>query len=117
MTSYNLVEQQKAIINENEQPPPYQNTTNLDSYGTFIGHVGATAAPTRTTASSYPYALGSQPPTVIVLGGCPACKVGMLETDFTCLGVCCAIFFFPIGLLCCLAMRRRRCQFCGAIFD
>jgi len=55
-------------------------------------------------------------PQVIVVGGCPACRTGVLEDDFTCLGVCCAIFFFPIGILCCLAMRQRRCPNCGAVF-
>lgn len=54
---------------------------------------------------------------VVVVGGCPACRVGVLEDDFTCLGVCCAIFFFPIGILCCLAMRQRRCPNCGAVFS
>jgi len=39
---------------------------NLD-YGTFIDP--------STTANSY--AFGSQQPTVIILGGCPACKVGI----------------------------------------
>ncbi|CAF0915835.1 unnamed protein product [Rotaria sordida] len=118
MTSNISMDQQKLIIDENENPPPYQNVTNTgsDSYGTFIGHV-ETTSPTTTTVSSYSYALGSHQPTVIILGGCPVCKVGMLETDFTCLAICCAIFLFPIGILCCLAMRRRRCQFCGAIFD
>ncbi|XP_002731108.1 membrane protein BRI3-like [Saccoglossus kowalevskii] len=53
---------------------------------------------------------------VVVVGGCPACRVGVLEDDFTCLGVCCAIIFFPIGILCCLAMRQRRCPNCGAVF-
>ncbi|XP_077979968.1 membrane protein BRI3-like [Glandiceps talaboti] len=53
---------------------------------------------------------------VVVVGGCPACRVGVLEDDFTCLGVCCAILFFPIGILCCLAMRQRRCPNCGAVF-
>jgi len=55
-------------------------------------------------------------PQVIVVGGCPACRTGVLEDDFTCLGVCCAIFFFPLGILCCLAMRQRRCPNCGAVF-
>ncbi len=41
----------------------------------------------------------------------------MLDTEFTCMGLCCAIFCFPIGILCCLALRQRRCNFCGAIFD
>ena len=59
-----------------------------------------------------------QPPTqIVVVGGCPACRVGVLEEDYTCLGVLCAILFFPLGLLCCLAMRQRRCPNCGAVFD
>ena len=100
-------------------------------YGTFADSLARVSTP-ATTVSSYPYALGSQEPTIIVLGGCPACKVhvmfsfsinchsfqiGMLDNDFTCLGLCCAIFFFPVGILCCLASRQRRCNFCGAIFD
>ncbi|XP_037070315.1 brain protein I3-like [Pollicipes pollicipes] len=53
---------------------------------------------------------------VIVVGGCPACRIGVLEDDFSCLGIFCAIFFFPLGILCCLATRQRRCPNCGAIF-
>uniref|UniRef100_A0A8B9NQT9 Membrane protein BRI3 n=1 Tax=Apteryx owenii TaxID=8824 RepID=A0A8B9NQT9_APTOW len=59
-------------------------------------------------------------------GRCPApiltlsmlCKtgVGVLEDTFTCLGVLCAIVFFPIGILFCLALRQRRCPNCGAAF-
>jgi hypothetical protein len=79
---------------------------DANAYGTFIDDAGGSSAPT--TTSSYPYALGSREPTVIVLG--------MLESDFTCLGLCCAIVFFPLGILCCLAFRQRRCHFCGAIF-
>ncbi|KAL5018364.1 hypothetical protein ScPMuIL_004086 [Solemya velum] len=55
-------------------------------------------------------------PQVVMVGGCPSCRVGVLEEDFTCLGVCCAILFFPLGILCCLAMRQRRCPNCGAVF-
>ncbi|CAF0715362.1 unnamed protein product [Adineta steineri] len=116
MASNILPDQKKLIIDENNSPSSYQDPHNLgtDSYGTFPGGLPPT---TTTTVSSYPYALGSQQPTVIVLGGCPACKIGMLETDFTFLGLCCAIFFFPIGIICCLALRQRRCNFCGSIFD
>jgi len=52
----------------------------------------------------------------VVVGGCPSCRVGVLEDDFTCCGVCCAIMFFPLGLICCLAMKQRRCPNCGATF-
>ncbi|KAL6102848.1 bri3 [Pungitius sinensis] len=55
-------------------------------------------------------------PSVVVVGGCPACRVGVLEDDFTCLGILCAIFFFPLGLLFCFALRQRRCPNCGASF-
>ncbi|CAF1113025.1 unnamed protein product [Adineta steineri] len=102
-------DQQCLIVDENDNPPTYQDATG-QGYGTFID-------PTATNALPYSYGFGSQPPTVIVLGGCPACKVGMLETEFTCMGLCCAIFLFPIGILCCLGLRQRRCNFCGAIFD
>jgi len=53
---------------------------------------------------------------VILVGGCPACRVGVLEDSFSCVGVLCAILFFPIGVLCCLAMREKRCSNCGACF-
>lgn len=56
------------------------------------------------------------PPPIIAVGACPACRVGILEDDFTCLGILCAILFFPIGILCCLALKNRRCSNCGALF-
>lgn len=66
----------------------------------------------------YGVVVQQQPATQVVLvGGCPACRSGVLEEDYTCLGVLCAILFFPLGILCCLAMRQRRCPNCGAVFD
>ncbi|XP_072947284.1 membrane protein BRI3-like [Epargyreus clarus] len=56
------------------------------------------------------------PPPIIAVGACPACRVGILEDDFTCLGILCAILFFPLGILCCLALKNRRCSNCGAMF-
>ncbi|UJR34261.1 hypothetical protein I4U23_021665 [Adineta vaga] len=42
------------------------------------------------------------PPTTVIYqtGNCPACRQGILSSNVTCLGVCCAIFLFPIGLVC-----------------
>lgn len=77
-------------------------------------------APTAPMAAGYPPNYGAtniiiQPP-IIAVGACPACRVGILEDDFTCLGILCAILFFPLGILCCLALKNRRCSNCGAMF-
>ncbi|XP_009884522.1 PREDICTED: brain protein I3 [Charadrius vociferus] len=79
----------------------------------------AVPPPTSQPTYSSTYTIIQQPATttsVVVVGGCPACRVGVLEDTFTCLGVLCAIVFFPIGILFCLALRQRRCPNCGAAF-
>jgi hypothetical protein len=50
----------------------------------------------------------------VATGNCPVCRVGFMTDDFTCCGICLAIFFFPLGLICCLLMRERRCTSCNA---
>ncbi|CAF1401278.1 unnamed protein product [Rotaria magnacalcarata] len=102
-----MSDQSYSITNENDNPPTYQDAIN-QRYGTFIN------PSTTTNAPPYPYTFDSQQPTVVVIGGCPVCKVGMLDTEYTCFGLYCAFFCFPIGILCCLALRQRRCNFCGA---
>lgn len=49
-------------------------------------------------------------------GTCPICQRGRIEKEFTCCGICCAIFFFPIGILCCCCWRRPACTNCDAKF-
>ncbi|XP_041362402.1 brain protein I3-like [Gigantopelta aegis] len=53
---------------------------------------------------------------VIGVGDCPVCRVGHMQDEFSIGGICLAIVFFPIGVLCCLAMTERRCTHCGAIY-
>lgn len=50
------------------------------------------------------------------VGGCSVCRIGVLEDNFPCAGLCCAIIFFPVGILCCLLMKNKRCSNCGVEF-
>ncbi|KAJ7340345.1 Integral membrane protein 2C [Desmophyllum pertusum] len=50
---------------------------------------------------------------VYVRGNCPACHTGTLRDEYTGLGLFLAIFFFPIGILCCLMLTEKRCTHCG----
>ncbi|XP_030572483.1 brain protein I3 [Drosophila novamexicana] len=86
-------------------------------------HQGAPSAPPNMASygafETTPVSIVVQPalPTeIIVIGACPSCRIGYLEDTFSPLGLCCAIFLFPIGILCCLAMREKRCSNCGATF-
>ncbi|CAG2118113.1 unnamed protein product [Medioppia subpectinata] len=73
------------------------------------------------SGQSYPTNYGTivqtVPQTIIFIGSCPACRVGVLEEDFTCLGILLALLFFPLGILCCFALRQRRCPNCGTTFE
>ncbi|XP_031624686.1 brain protein I3 [Contarinia nasturtii] len=72
--------------------------------------------PTNTSYGTLGQATIAVPTEIIVINGCPACRIGILEDDYTCLGICCAIFCFPLGILCCLALKSKRCTNCGAEF-
>ncbi|XP_043280794.1 brain protein I3 isoform X2 [Venturia canescens] len=88
------------------QPPPgYYPTSGTPNPSQQIPSYGSTAPLTTVIV-----------PEIILVGACPACRVGVLEDDYTCLGLFCAIFFFPLGILCCLLLKNRRCSNCGAYF-
>ncbi|CAF0868996.1 unnamed protein product [Adineta ricciae] len=46
-------------------------------------------------------------------GNCPACGIGSLQSEMTCLGVFCCIIFFPLGLICLFLLQDQRCSHCG----
>jgi len=57
-----------------------------------------------------------QPVILVGGGGCPNCGVGYLHDDYGCFALFLAIFFFPLGVLCCLALKEKRCTNCSATF-
>ena len=73
------------------------------------------------TSSAPPPSSGASPNQIIIVqqspagtGNCPVCRRGNLVSEYTCCGIFLAIFFFPIGILCCLLMKQNRCTHCGA---
>ncbi|XP_014206257.1 brain protein I3-like [Copidosoma floridanum] len=108
------------------QPPPYTPTTTATPVqGTPSWQQPPGYYPNIDTppSSNYPpsnygatHSTTVIVPEIIVVGGCPACRIGVLEDDYTCLGIFCAIFCFPVGIIPCLLLKNRRCSNCGAYF-
>ncbi|KAG0726716.1 Brain protein I3 [Chionoecetes opilio] len=99
-------------------PPPYQQMPPVPiGFATAYPATGSTTIITtqQPTYGTVPVVV-NRAADVIVVGGCPACRVGVLNEEFTLAGLCCAFWFFPVGILCCLAMRERRCSNCNACF-
>lgn len=115
-----------ALPPEYDKPPPYsqqapgysQSASGLGQFPPgYQPYQGPSALPQTGFAPTYgTTTITVHPQEIIIVGACPACRVGVLEDDFTCLGIFCAIFFFPLGILCCLALKNRRCSNCGAYF-
>ncbi|CAG4939075.1 unnamed protein product [Parnassius apollo] len=97
-------------------PPPPGYTPYPPNAPSTTPYPPPNAPPTTAYVPNYGATNIIIPPPIITVGACPACRIGILEDDFTCLGILCAILFFPIGILCCLAMKNRRCSNCGALF-
>ncbi|XP_078349163.1 membrane protein BRI3-like [Oculina patagonica] len=107
-------------------PPPYA-PVNTGPQGYQQGYQQGPPPVTTAPGTGYPpsYQSGAPPgyqpiptqpaPTtyVYVQGNCPACHTGTLQDEFTGLGICLAIFFFPLGLVCCLLLTEKRCTRCG----
>ncbi|KAI8115534.1 hypothetical protein FF38_06233 [Lucilia cuprina] len=100
---------QNVPIHGNPSAPPqpvHGGYQQVPSYGAFeTTPVNVVIQPATTV-----------PREIIVIGGCPACRIGILEDSYPCIGLFCAILFFPVGILCCLAMKNKRCSNCGTEF-
>lgn len=100
------------------QPPPPPGTQMPPGYQTYptVPPMVNQPLPPGYAPTYGATTITVQPQEIIIVGACPACRVGVLEDDYTCLGIFCAIFFFPLGILACLALKNRRCTNCGAYF-
>ncbi|XP_050079087.1 brain protein I3 [Anopheles maculipalpis] len=107
--------QQQPIVTAHTYVTPIAGT--VPYYGTMDGSKGTVPIIPQVTIQTgpppRPEIINQQ---IIVVNGCPVCRIGMLEDDYSCLGIFCAIFFFPLGILACLALRNRRCTNCGVQF-
>lgn len=103
-------------------PPPYagQQQQQYPPPGQQYPPTGQQYPP---PGQQYPQAAGQatvqQAPGVVVItsgNSCPSCHVGYIREDYTCCGIALAILFFPLGLICCLLMKEKRCSHCSQTF-
>ncbi|XP_050708426.1 brain protein I3-like [Eriocheir sinensis] len=102
------------------KPPPYSPESGAPGLSTPPPPVGFQVSSPQATVTTTTVVSAPPPPTQVVLvqstWSCPACKqMGFVHEEFTMCGICLAICFFPLGLICCFMMRRRRCSNCRAI--
>ncbi|XP_063697501.1 membrane protein BRI3 [Culicoides brevitarsis] len=91
---------------------PFQPYVNpIPSYGTMVTSDVMTIQPTAENPTQRVIIKE-----LIAVNACPVCRIGMLNEEFTCCGIFCAIFFFPLGILCCLCMKEKVCTNCSARF-
>lgn len=75
-----------------------------------------TQAPYPIVQAGYPVIQAPTQTVIVRSGSCPACGIGSVNKEVTCCGVCCALVFFPIGIICCIAMMESKCTNCHAKF-
>lgn len=96
-----------------QQPYPTQPYPNQQTYQNTYQYPPNPNNPTVINVVPAPQNRSHQ---VLIVGGCPTCRVGVLDDRATCAGICCCILFFPIGLICLFTMRQKVCINCGAQF-
>ncbi|KAJ3652589.1 hypothetical protein Zmor_018541 [Zophobas morio] len=121
-------------MEKHEVPPPYNHPTNYDPYNQPQAHF-QNQQQFHPQQQYHPQQnFQQQPPSVISTppvvqphltqvtvntaaasggGSCPVCHVGHFESSFTLCGWLCCIFCFPVGIICCLCMRKKECSHCG----
>ncbi|KAI5697683.1 hypothetical protein M8J76_013268 [Diaphorina citri] len=93
-----LYPQQVPIGYGSLPPPPKYDATQ--AINTQPGYYGAT----------YQFPVQQE---IIIVGGCPICRIGKVEEYYSCLGLFCAVFCFPFGLIPCLLLKDKICTNCG----
>ncbi|KAK4318484.1 hypothetical protein Pmani_010504 [Petrolisthes manimaculis] len=98
-------------------PPPYSKEPNVH-HNINIQPVASPypppPPPPNYAAAPSVVMVGGNPGMIPMGGSCPACRMGNLSSEFTCCGIFMCILFFPLGLICCFAMKQRRCSHCRA---
>ncbi|KAJ9088116.1 hypothetical protein DSO57_1026247 [Entomophthora muscae] len=99
-----------ANKNNLSSPPPYPGT------GLNAGPSSSQANRPAMVLPNYGYAT----PAVVYVQTSGNCSRGgdhVFTTEFTLGGLLCALFFFPLGIVCCLCLTERRCVKCSGRFD
>ncbi|XP_071797800.1 uncharacterized protein [Asterias amurensis] len=105
-------------------PPPGQGAAYPPTQGSYPPPQGSAYPPTQYQYPAGYNQLGGQTTVtgtttshiVLTARTCAKCQSGVMQEQFTACGILCAIFFFPFGVFCCLAMREYRCSHCLATF-
>ncbi|KAL6421487.1 hypothetical protein ACFW04_014072 [Cataglyphis niger] len=107
-------------LNALEKPPPYSIATapavNVPPPGYYPNNTDTGYQENYVSSYGSVHSTAIIVPEIILVGGCPACRVGVMEDDYTCFGLLCAILFFPFGIICCMLLKTKRCSNCGAYF-